>query len=430
MNPEKSGSNFASLPGALLLLVLCLISGRFPAPLLSAALFAAFLISFTAWFWGRMALKGLETELTGTSLRVFPGETVQFMVTLANQKWLPLFWAEVRFPAQEQKIFPLSSVRTNWILPWQKVTSAQLRTAERRGIWHMNHLEVITGDGLGLSVRQDAFSPENPLLFVVYPKLVPVRTDILPLQAAMPEADSRGCLEDVSLLRGSRDYAPGDPVKRLNWRILARSGKMEVNLYEHVSPREISFLLDLESFGEYRTYESGSDARIINQITALHSGALEDMISLAASLIFVLAERGCRLRLILPEVLKAELPENYASQEGEETPVLPAELAGKEKAGSGGGLYDPESPEDRIPELLTALSGIRYYGGPAMMPHREVLRHASSLGQIFVMALSPEKVSCKDLLDSLPERAVTLITDTSENGHPLFPVIERRRFLV
>ena len=65
-----------------------------------------------------------------------------------------------------------------------------------------------------------------------------------------------------------------------------------------------------------------------------------------------------------------------------------------------------------------------------MMPHREVLRHASSLGQIFVMALSPEKVSCKDLLDSLPERAVTLITDTSENGHPLFPVIERRRFLV
>lgn len=59
-------------------------------------------------------------------------------------------------------------------------------------------------------------------------------------------AASKGQTEDITILKSSRPYEPGDPMKRINWRLLAGSGRMEVNVYEKAMPGCAAFLLALE----------------------------------------------------------------------------------------------------------------------------------------------------------------------------------------
>ena len=49
-------------------------------------------------------------------------------------------------------------------------------------------------------------------------------------------ARNHGHSEDMTILKNIRPYQPGDPMKRINWRHLAGSGRMEVNVYEAIMP--------------------------------------------------------------------------------------------------------------------------------------------------------------------------------------------------
>ena len=50
------------------------------------------------------------------------------------------------------------------------------------------------------------------------------------------------------MLRGCREYQPGDSWKHINWRMAAREQGTPVNLYQTIQPRGLRFLLDGESF--------------------------------------------------------------------------------------------------------------------------------------------------------------------------------------
>lgn len=72
-------------------------------------------------------------------------------------------------------------------------------------------------------------------------------------------ARNHGHSEDMTILKNIRPYQPGDPMKRINWRHLAGSGRMEVNVYEAIMPG--AFVLDLWSFREtvVRTGSQGEE---------------------------------------------------------------------------------------------------------------------------------------------------------------------------
>jgi hypothetical protein len=67
---------------------------------------------------------------------------------------------------------------------------------------------------------------------------------------------SRGEVEDVTLLRGVRDYAPTDSWKRIDWRMAARCDTLQTKLYEKIRPCGILFVFDVQSYYDGAAYRA------------------------------------------------------------------------------------------------------------------------------------------------------------------------------
>ena len=485
MNPDENGSNFVSVPGILLLFGLFLAAMYFEARLLAAALLSACAFSLAALLLGRKALDGVQVSCRGESLRVFPGETVRFTLTIENRKWMPLFWLTVLLPKPDRGLFPVEPGQFHWILPWQEIGWQQEWKAGRRGVYPLRAVKLISGDGFGLLIRRKLLRLPEGHLFVVYPREIPVRTEVLPFSTADLDRGNRGYLEDLSLLKGTRGYQPGDSIRRMNWRMLAKQGTPAVNVYETLLPVRSAFVLDLASFGSWREVEDtdGTKRYYVNEYA---EDALEEMISLAASVLIRFAEQGRRCVLALPRVLPVEkdsaehaglaqgsrmaaaygaavterdargagVPERreqgagVPERQGQGTGVperqgqgvgvpnkqgyavaIPKRQAYGASAPRTYGVISASSQEEMVPELLLQLASIHYEGGPAWFPASEIVRDAAGLGQIFVFTKSLEALTCGKMLERLPEHRICMIPYEAGSGTSLYRVVERRELL-
>ena len=422
MNPDENGSNFVSVPGILLLFGLFLAAMHFEARLLAAALLSACAFSLAALLLGRKALDGVQVSCRGESLRVFPGETVRFTLTIENRKWMPLFWLTVLLPKPDRGLFPVEPGQFHWILPWQEIGWQQEWKAGRRGVYPLRAVKLISGDGFGLLIRRKLLRLPEGHLFVVYPREIPVRTEVLPFSTADLDRGNRGYLEDLSLLKGTRGYQPGDSIRRMNWRMLAKQGTPAVNVYETLLPVRSAFVLDLASFGSWRDVEETDGAKRY-YVSEYAEDALEEMISLAASVLIRFAEQGRRCVLALPRVLPVEKDsaEHAGLAQG-------SRMAAAYGAAVPYGLISA-SQEEMVPELLLQLASIRYEGGPAWFPASEIVRDAAGLGQIFVFTKSLEALTCGKMLERLPEHRICMIPYEAGSGTSLYRVVERRELL-
>jgi uncharacterized protein (DUF58 family) len=190
----------------------------------------------------------------------------------------------------------------------------------------------------------------------------------------LAEAGARGQTEDITLLKSSRPYQHGDPMKRINWRYLAMTGRMEVNQYETITPGCITFLVDLFSFRYLETYTTTKDTKETRVV--LREKELERMLSVLASCIRQMSEQGLRFALIVP---------GYSARE----PVL----------------CRPDSNETALYAALEALSEVDYAGQETRLPADDIRRMRRKLGVIHLCAYtdastlvsSMEALSCTRL---------------------------------
>ena len=105
-------------------------------------------------------------------------------------------------------------------------------TARRRGIYPLDHVLLRSGDGFGLTQIEKPYPVERSPVFVVYPRIVPVRTDLFLQNLWDAKSGAKGYFEDPNVIRGERAYQSTDPWKRINWRMAARKEELEVKLYE------------------------------------------------------------------------------------------------------------------------------------------------------------------------------------------------------
>ena len=388
---EEQSSLFVSTAGILVLSALFLTAACHQAALLTVILFFAFLTALTSRIWGHFSLNRLRLFLDGTSCRAFPGSPVSFTVRVLNDKWLPLLWLETVLPSPPEGMFDMREShvgRFTWLMPRQMLSWNCEWQGVRRGIYRIPQVSLLSGDGFGLSVQSGESVPENPLTFVIYPAVFPVKTGPFIRLTSEVSYGSRGYQEDLTLLKNIRSYRPGDPGKRINWRMLARTQKLNVNLYEEILPKSVTFLIDLLSFAEYRSFEK--DGGTVELLEKTYLQEMEEMISLTASCILALSEKKAQMGLVLPMTGIREHTEIRKRLPGE-------------------ALVFPDEPDGMVPELLTALSGISYGGEKRFFDDREIGAVSGRMGEIFVAAYSPETVTCLKTLDLFPESRVSLL---------------------
>ncbi len=396
---KQPGSNLVTPTGLIFLALLTLVAAYFRAPALEALLIALLILCATAYFWARAALGHIEVELEQDELRAFPGELVEAGARLKNAKFLPVIWLEARFPtAGAVCVAPPEKERDGnepgerpeiketflWVMPQQSIFWRQRVQAVRRGVCEIRGMKLSSGDGFGLAKREKSAPLTQGFRFIVYPEIRHV--DPAPLLARLSELErSRsGFYTDSTLINSIRDYRDGDSFRDINWRLLARQGKVQVNVHERMAMRRLCLMPDLGSFAYTQTKDADGERQTVK---AVHEPELERMLSLMASVIAAANGRDVLCSLALPAA-----------------------------DGAPARIVIPEERETQVTQLLTALAEIDYHGGDCVFPAAEIAENSHMLGQLFLFSLSLPEGGEETGLDREGLRPLRVVLSGGERG--------------
>ena len=380
-----NSSLFASLPGLLLLAGLTIAAAYYGATLIAAFLLLIFLLCASACLWSRGVLGKTSVSVDDGQTACHAGETMPLTLRLRSRSFFPLIWLDVILPFGDTPILrregdepgkthtfitgkPFYGLRERfvWLLWQQEIACEETILALRRGVVSIPHACLQAGDGLGMAAAQRYMPLDRPVRLLVYPRLV--RVDINPFLRLITDAEAgaRGQTEDITLLKSSRPYQYGDSMKRINWRYLAMTGRMEVNQYETITPGCITFFVDLLSFRYVEVYTNVNDQKETR--IALHAEELEKMLSLVASLIRALHERSQRFALVIP---------GYADHD----PVV----------------LKPSGSDAAYELAMEALAEIDYHAQTILLPADDIRRMRRKLGSIHLCSYSDSSAAGESL---------------------------------
>jgi uncharacterized protein (DUF58 family) len=227
-----------SLPAFLFLLGV--IAGS--TPLIGIAVFL-FLAGGLAQLWSKHVFDRVSYVRDMPENRAFAGETLSMILRLMNDKLLPVPWIEVRDPIPEgvlldekhtaQAPFPnyvllsrsthLSSYeRVNWPLEFR---------ALERGYYRLGPARLNSGDLFGLFPAERNDKQEDGV--IIYPRVFTLPELGLPSERPFGERKGRQRIfEDPGRIAGIREYRPGDPMRRIDWKASARLQGLQSKVYE------------------------------------------------------------------------------------------------------------------------------------------------------------------------------------------------------
>lgn len=332
--------------------VLIAVFWPFPFAYTTAYVFAGCLV--LGWLWGRFGRTRTLVGFTVSHPRVFFGEKADIALAIRNRSFLPLPWVDVsvRLPLAFQEggiLQRLVSVPRRGEL--RMVHQIECAT---RGLYSLGPVTLRSSDifGFGSWVRECP----DVLKFVVYPKIYSLQA--LGIPARQPLGILRTgyrIFEDTTRFASIRDYVPGDPIKRVDWKATARTRTLQVRTYDPTITMSTAVFLDLDrtqydfKFStEYLELAISVTASIVN-----HIAGLGQEVSLATNGIDPLGE--------------AEAPSSTASPAASGTATPEAVKPGP----SGGNVYVPlQKGQGQLVRILELLARIKPSEG---QPFLEVL---------------------------------------------------------
>ena len=246
----------------------------------------------------RYGLKGLSYSCQFAETQAEEGDTLTFTETVVNAKSLPVPWLKAELTLPKWLNFPESHcavahdarfVTSFFSLRSQaKVSRVWNVTCEKRGIYQVEHVVLVTSDLLG-AVRLSLGAADTGKTVTVLPRRYTEAGLILPRLLAEHIGTiqtHRSWFTDPCEMTGIREYAPGDPLKQIAWRTSAHAGKLMVRQEARVAQKSITVLLLLKT--------SPADSGRMTQDEAL----LEHTIRVCAQCLWELCRDQWQVRLV------------------------------------------------------------------------------------------------------------------------------------
>ena len=128
-----------------------------------------------------------------------------------------------------------------------EVTTLQYQvTFGQRGYYQLGPVLLETGDVFGLHRRFRVAT--EPHFALVLPKVLPLQGYNLASRRPMGEIRVvHRLFEDPTRLAGVRPWQQGDPLRRIHWRAMARTGEIHSRVYENSRVAGATFLLDFHT---------------------------------------------------------------------------------------------------------------------------------------------------------------------------------------
>ena len=234
-------------------------------------------LAMAARVWERYAFHSVTHSRTISRQRAFIGDTVDYTVSLDNDKVLPLIWVDIQdsFPdgldlvGATMRGTGLESNRqhaiTTSLLPYQKATWKYSLKCTERGYHRIGPVHLRSGDIFGFSSAEIRYSECDHIL--VYPRVVDLEGVLFPPEHPLGDVrGSRPLYYDTSRAVGLREYQPRDPLKHIDWKATARARRLQTKVFEPVV--SLNMLIVMNGSSRELTWQ-GSNRRLFERTVTL-----------------------------------------------------------------------------------------------------------------------------------------------------------------
>ena len=220
---------------------------------------AMFLVMTLGHQWRKHALDKVRYIRKFHYTRGFPGEKNEVKITIENNKLLPVSWlhASDAWPEhvgpEDTNILapshlPNQGFLTNlYSLRWrERISRTYQLVFRKRGIYEIGPLQLEAGDLFGLYEERHEL-PQHDYL-TVFPEMLPLEQIKLPAEDPFGDRRAQKMLfEDPNRVMGIRPYHPEDGFRRIHWPATARSGSLQVKVFEPVTARTVVICLNVST---------------------------------------------------------------------------------------------------------------------------------------------------------------------------------------
>ena len=248
---------------AYVLLLVFIIGALTREPWPVAFSMAAAVVFFITAYWRRHALDRITYRRKWTYRRGFPGEHLSVQIEIANQKLLPVSWVRVTDswptdigPTDEAILSPSHIEATGelinlYSLRWyQRVERIYELSLRKRGLYQIGPAVIKSGDLFGM--EETYLKDEKPDTVVVFPEMLPMSSFPLPTQDPFGFMRSQKRLfEDPTQTMSIRPYQPEDGFRRIHWPATARTGELQVKVFQPISARVMMICLNASTQAQF-----------------------------------------------------------------------------------------------------------------------------------------------------------------------------------
>lgn len=277
------------------------------AALLGAALYTGERIYFLVLF----IMAGMAAASIATALLTFfrfhylqrltpatgvKGEEVRLDVEIHNDYLFPFPLVVLEYDLPEDWLAGVTPSEAAAVLPRSRYVFTRTFRCPYRGRFPVGLKSARFTDLFGLyafTIRFGRLFHHRGLTLRVKPRVVVLPRLPLPLRETEGQVRSRlRASEDMSQMSDPRKYRPGDPLKKVHWKLTMRAGELMVKNYEQSSLPRVALYLDCRKTG----------------IPGTAGVAMEDtLVECAVAVARYVLERGHDLRLIAYGARRVEL---------------------------------------------------------------------------------------------------------------------------
>ncbi len=209
-----------------------------------------------ARYWTRQSIRNLVFERK-ISPYAFIGDKVQVNFTLRNNGWLPITWSKI------QEALPMELTEAGSFRRVVSIGSKETQAfkyeleAKKRGYYRIGPFRIASQDILGLSGEVSVES--GPDYLTIFPNVIPLRFIQIPSSSPLGVIRHiQPIFEDPSRSAGKREYKAGDSTRKIDWKASARTGNLQVKVYDPSIDLRVVLFLNL-NFLDYDTrYKSAA----------------------------------------------------------------------------------------------------------------------------------------------------------------------------
>jgi uncharacterized protein (DUF58 family) len=220
--------------------------------------------------WSRLSLAKLRVRTILTSERIFAGETAEFLMTLENNKGLPvtvnwLLSAPAGLPlsfhkASHGEFQPERPADRFWMKnpedcegraslgSYAEMTVKYQFRVERRGCFQIPPLRLYCGDCFGF-FKRETIGGDTPSI-IVYPRLIRLaETGLKPAEFNGLVKEDRPFIFDPVMFAGLKEYTPDLSTRLIHWKASAHQDRLLAKVIEASASLQILIAIDAAAFG-------------------------------------------------------------------------------------------------------------------------------------------------------------------------------------